>query len=81
MHKWGLVRVWEWEQSRRIQSRTFKGVAPHSLYLLLMSGIPTHLIRAASALGATQVEKQQMLFNGGKEEYFGGKREGKRVGD
>lgn len=44
-------------ESTRIRSRTFKGVAPRSLYLLLMSGIPTHSIRAESAWG------QPMLRN------------------
>lgn len=52
LHRSGLVRIQEWERSR-----SFKGVASCSLYLLLMSGIPTHPIGAANAWG------QPMLRN------------------
>lgn len=56
------MRVREWERSRRIQSSTFKGVAPHSLYLLLMSGIPTHPIRAVSALGQPKLRNSRCFL-------------------
>lgn len=37
-------------------------MAPHSLYLLLMSGIPTHPIRAASALGQPKLRNSRCFL-------------------